>query len=81
MQLQEFGVCRACGAPIRWVIGASGKRNPVDMEPVPDGNIAIDEDGVARYDSRRSPLPEGMPRYVSHFVTCPEAGRFRRERR
>jgi hypothetical protein len=32
--------CRSCGAPIRWAVSqASGKRIPLDVEPVDDGNI------------------------------------------
>lgn len=55
-----------------------GKQIPLDAEPVPDGNIAL-VDGVA------TPIPKGaeidVPRFKSHFATCPFARRFSKPKR
>lgn len=73
--------CRSCGRPIIWTITSKGKRMPVDAEPSPDGNVALDEgpDGAVRA-SVTGPAPGLIPepRYTSHFATCPEAARWRR---
>jgi len=77
--------CRTCRAPIRWVrMRKSGKNNPLDATPVPNGNIVI----VGRHpgDGKEEacglgevPDPPGaVPRYVSHFSTCPQRQQHRR---
>jgi len=74
--------CRSCGASITWAWTLNGKRMPIDAEPVEDGNLEIaarNDEGepVVRYLSGgdRNPLPgfDLVPRYVSHFATCPNA--------
>jgi len=68
--------CRSCGARIIWAItAATGRSMPVDADPVEHGNVVLESvDG--------KPLAfvgqAGEPRYVSHFVSCPEANRWRR---
>lgn len=77
--------CRSCGAPIVWVmIAKSGKKMPVDRDPVADGNIRL----LATSHSDGTPLVayvkrddlETLPheRHVSHFATCPNAAEHRR---
>lgn len=84
-----YDTCRSCGAPISWAFTLKGKRLPMDPDPAENGNVIlpIDEDGL--------PLPaivfrdaedamDGFPganRYLSHFVTCPNAGAHRRKPR
>ena len=77
-----MSVCRSCGAPIRWALTASsGRRIPLDYDPHPDGNISLAADTsgleiLAVVDG----LPLGdRPRYLSHFVTCPQAEGWRRK--
>lgn len=80
----QTGKCRSCGAPIFWAkpVGG-GSFMPIDADPVAEGgNIAI-VDGAAqvfRGTLLEPPLPEGAPRYVSHFATCPDAKEWRRKR-
>lgn len=70
------GTCRGCSARMEWVKSADGKNVPLDPEPHPDGNIVIDDEGVALYAERGSfPVM-----YLSHFATCPRADEFRRKR-
>jgi hypothetical protein len=71
------GTCSACGAPLLWAVGANGKRQPLNAEPRPDGNIWLDGEGLAHYRSRATPIPEGASRYTSHFANCVNAAQFR----
>lgn len=77
-----MATCRSCGAEVEWVVLKSGKRNPLDPDPVDGGNIRVtgthtDEQG------RTSPLAEyvgnGKGDRVSHFATCPNAAQHRRK--
>ena len=74
------GQCRSCGAPILWVLTAAGNKQPLDAEPVKDGNIIL-VDGVAH--TLRGDLFEEKhdgPRYKSHFATCPNSKEHRRKK-
>lgn len=78
-----MSACRSCPAVIRWVINTNGKRVPLDPEPVEAGNIVFTGQAIAGVDEVRSvtkdePAPEGAPRYVSHFATCPGRDRHRK---
>lgn len=74
------GTCRSCGAPIRWVrMAESGRANPLDPNPHPSGNIALDAEGKAHYLKRgQETFIAPSERYVSHFSTCPNAKQHRR---
>ena len=76
-------VCRGCGAEIKWIKMKSGKMMPVDPEPIPyktelhspKKRTLVTEDG--RVVSGFLDLESDKIGYVSHFATCPSAGRFR----
>jgi hypothetical protein len=70
--------CRSCGAKIFWYYTASGKLMPVDAEPCADGNLAINYDGTVMVVGSGSGR---QPRYRSHFATCPNAARHRRQQK
>lgn len=91
-QPKTTGTCRSCQAPIRWAVSeSSGKRIPLDLMPVDDGNIV--ETGrthpsgapMVRYLKRAqsaitTSLLDDVPapdRYVTHFATCPNADQHR----
>ena len=61
-----MATCRSCGAEIVWLQTNSGKRIPVDAETCPDG------------EAERLYQPEHG--HVSHFATCPQAGKWRKPR-
>lgn len=65
--------CRSCSAPIVWVYTDDRKAMPVDAKPerrlVPTGST---RDGKPRMRVRAT--------YVSHFATCPDADRWRKDR-
>lgn len=75
--------CKSCGADILWIKMVSGTSMPVDAEPVmytegtkdvivtPDGNVT--RGNITKYGESKG--------YVSHFATCPNAGRHRSNRR
>lgn len=84
--------CRSCKRRIRWVSFPSGKRNPLDAEPdLERGNIAVIERRgpggapwrIAALIHSEGILEEartlGLPLYVTHFDTCPDADEHRRE--
>jgi hypothetical protein len=60
--------CKACGAPLVFAESeATGKFIPLDVRPHPVYMLVVHE-GVAR--------AHPVAAYVSHFVTCPQAGAF-----
>lgn len=73
--------CASCGAVIRWTVTLRGAKLPVDAEPVPNGKYVIEatpEHGaVARPFEPLFDAPD-LPRYRSHFITCPHATRHSR---
>ena len=74
--------CRSCGRTVLWVtLTPSGKRTPLDAEPTPAGTVIITD--TAPPTGRVLTKPEvgshpGVPRYVSHFATCPQAKQWRK---
>lgn len=84
-------LCSACKAPIEWVVVAkSGKRMPIDVAPVADGNLIkgleplTDGTWTVSYlkkDDQADSMFGQRETYVSHFATCPAAGEFRKKKR
>ncbi len=69
--------CRSCGASIEWATWAnSGKPVPLDVAPVPNGNIALVGGKVHTFTAGDERL--GRERRVSHFVTCPDRDEWRK---
>ena len=81
--------CRSCKAEILWVtMEKSLKKNPLDPEPVPNGNIVImtvsgSERTARGVGAREAKLlaEAGTPLYVSHFVSCRDSKIFRKDDR
>lgn len=57
--------CSSCGAPIVWFRTKSGKRMPVDASSTKPNDAEHQLD---------------LGRHVSHFSTCPNADKHRRQR-
>ena len=80
-----MGTCRGCGAPIRWIRTQGGKAMPCEPEPVTYWQSAtglyklIPPNGEVVSASLEGDLQRvtGIG-YVSHFATCPKAGKFRK---
>jgi len=71
--------CSSCGAEIRWEKTVRGKPIPLDPEPVKDAHLFIREDGLVA-DDRMHPTEKNEPRFVTHFVTCPNAVQHRKKK-
>lgn len=76
------GRCRSCGAPILWATTASGRKMPVDAEPVADGTLVLRErDGeVFVVVAANAESNVVGPRHRAHFATCPDAESWRQRR-
>lgn len=86
--------CKGCDAEIFWAISSTtGKRVPIDAEPVPDGHLhlfakLVDGEvvltshmGTKTSDPKvREAKARGQKRYMSHFATCPVGKKFRKKR-
>lgn len=70
--------CRSCGAPIEWALTAKGRRMPVDLEPAAAGLLLVHDGRVEHADRAPADWPRS-PRRTSHFATCPNARKHRRE--
>lgn len=75
--------CKSCLARILWAQSESGKAIPLDPEPTANGNLVL----LDPLDPREPPIasrvdrrPPGVPLYVAHFVTCPQAAQHRKSR-
>lgn len=72
--------CRSCGQTIIWARSQSNDRwMPLDPMPTSEGNVTLD-DGVARVRvgvDRDYELKQRGQLYFAHFVTCPQADRWR----
>lgn len=71
--------CKSCKAPIVWAVARStGRRMPVDQEPVALGNITLDYSGmlpaadVLAGSKLATARHEGKELRLNHFVTCPD---------
>lgn len=84
-KLGKTVACRACGKEIAFIKTVKGKTMPVDPEAV----YFIEGAGMAAFVMIDGSVKHGKKveddntlgawiGYVSHFATCPEAGRFRK---
>src|SRR5437660_1312391 len=78
---QRSRTCGSCGDLILWAVTGAGKRMPVDVEPSPEGNLALNS---ALTPTVRVVPPHlrypGQKLYTSHFATCRGADRHRKTR-
>ena len=82
----------SCREDIVWCYTENRRRMPVDAAPDPRGNVVrigtrdgaplvkvLGPQAVIELNEReRQPDTEARPRYLAHFVTCPDAQRFQR---
>lgn len=85
--MRQTGSCEACHEPIVWaqVRTKAGLYStmPIDLDPAPNGNLAVYKDHLSRLKARtlrKGEEPEPYERRaVSHFATCPHRDRFRKK--
>jgi len=66
---------------VQWAITEKGKRMPVDLEPVDGGNIILRDRGAHLDPLAQYVTPDpNLKRYISHFVTCPQSGQWRKKK-
>lgn len=80
----RYGKCRGCGAPIAWIGTPGGKSMPCDPYPVlyrarsgAPGKIVTETGEVLSCDLNVSPEEATGVGYISHWSTCPQAGKFK----
>ena len=86
--MRADGQCRSCGAPVRWARSKStGQAMPLDPPANPNGNLGVVEIVEQHGKALSLPVVAVNPtrslteyRYLSHFVTCPNASTHRRPR-
>jgi hypothetical protein len=77
---REPTTCRSCHARILWAVWAdSGRRVPIDVTPVAQGNVvlALRKNAVLVAEKFKPWEHTGRNRFVTHFSTCPDAKTFR----
>lgn len=72
--------CRSCGAKIIWAETEGGSRVPLDAKPLKRYVLKEIETGIGETDIVEVPVVELRSTYVSHFVTCPDADKFRKKK-
>lgn len=84
--------CRSCRAPLLWAVTTAGAKMPLDANPViragePAGLYVLvkattDGAPLAVAVSAVSGLAgiEQAATYLTHYATCPDAGRYRRRK-
>lgn len=84
----KYGKCRGCGASIIWIKTAGGKSMPCDPDQViyraragAAGKIVTPNGEVLSADLNVEPETATGVGYISHFATCPQAKRFRKEKK
>ena len=68
--------CKSCHRAILWAVTEKGRRVPLDPEPTPEGRFMLE--GETAINIGQAHLADGIPRYDSHFASCPHAGAWRR---
>lgn len=86
--MNAAGVCTSCQAPIVWTVDrTTGRRAPIDRDPVAGGNVRLLEPRVPGGPPVSAVVGAGIDlfddtddgtRHVSHFATCPHAAEHRR---
>lgn len=82
MTSQHYGFCKGCGAQILWTMTERGKSMPCDpyiITFVPGGGpeTFVTPEGKVERGARSK---DGKIGYISHFATCPQSRRFRKEK-
>jgi hypothetical protein len=73
------GRCRSCFRSVLWYPRAEQGKGPICLDSTPrnDGRWMVQE-GRAVYLSEQAAAAHVGPKYVAHFVTCPDAKKWRK---
>ena len=82
----EIVLCQGCGAQIIWIKTKSGKSMPVNatvrkywQKDKAAGKVVTADGEVLSCEFEGVPGTETGVGYISHFATCPKAGKFRKK--
>lgn len=90
-----MSTCTSCGAEIIFVESPGGAKLPLDAEPLRDAAdprygtparrptlyaLSGANNEALKVDQPFAGIVEGMPLYISHFATCPNASEHRKRR-
>jgi len=82
------GNCRSCGDDIFWARTEYGQWMPLNPEPTVEGSVVIlpgSDDEIARVETKEEKTrrlasePAVRFAFVPHWVTCPDAARWRKK--
>lgn len=81
----DKGSCRSCGAAVIWCINWYGRRQILDADPDPAGNVIMVAEGRCRTLTRAQLdwvhgdwCGDHEPTYIDHHATCPHAALWKR---
>lgn len=74
--------CRSCGGPIVFARSrATGKTMPFEADQMRGEWVLVNGEAIHEGAPPRGDTPgDPVPRYTSHFATCPQAGQWRRKK-
>lgn len=76
--------CKWCKAKVMWVETEAGKRMPLNSGPDREGNVVMvghtGKSPIVKVYGNPAEIPAGTRRYKSHFATCTNPGKFRRQK-
>lgn len=78
---RRMSSCRSCRQEIFWLPTTTGKKMPVNPDPDPRGLVAVSDNNGRGEIAIVLPTAghhTNMPRYTSHFATCPNSDQHRR---
>lgn len=77
-----MSLCATCGRRIIWCRTELGKKMPVDPDPAPDGNLILTGSQLLPTAKTvgKAGNTDNKPLYKSHFATCRDAAKHRRDR-
>ena len=77
-----MSVCKSCGAAVIWAVTDSGRRMPLDANPIVKGVSAIGTGRLMlRNDGQTLRAHTVSELYQSHFSTCPDSDKWRESER
>lgn len=81
---REVTRCRSCERPIYWGVWPTGKKMPIDADPVTTGKLVVTYSPASntlrleQFNPNDVKHTHNRRRFDSHFATCPDAQKHRR---
>lgn len=83
----KTSLCRSCGASIIWAVTSTGRKMPLDAQPVPSSvktgrfrlTLGPDDSVLAQFVPAYAE-DDAEDLHLSHFATCPQSPGWRKSR-